>query len=90
MPLYLVVSKRTGDEMTSYRIIRRRELEGLIGLGRSSIYAMMSEGRFPKPIKLGKRAVGWREADIKEWLAARPIAGSLLRLWQILTSKRGA
>ena len=29
---------------------------------------MMANGEFPKPIKLGRRAVGWREQDIKDWL----------------------
>lgn len=43
----------------------------MTGLSRSTIYAMMTEGAFPKSIKLGKRAVGWREADIAEWLDSR-------------------
>lgn len=53
------------------RIIRRREVEVRTGLSRSTLYAMMAEGEFPKPIKLGKRAVGWREADIAAWLESR-------------------
>lgn len=53
------------------RVIRRHEVENKTGLSRSTIYAMMAEGDFPKPIKLGKRAVGWREADIAKWLASR-------------------
>jgi prophage regulatory protein len=32
---------------------------------------MMAEGAFPKPLRLSKRAVGWRESDIAEWLAQR-------------------
>jgi prophage regulatory protein len=28
-------------------------------------------GKFPKPIKTGKRAVAWREVDLQAWLAAR-------------------
>ncbi len=38
------------------------------GLGRSTIYRMMAEGTFPKSIKIGARAVAWRESDIKEYL----------------------
>jgi len=53
------------------RVLRRRELEARIGLSRSTLYSMMAEGEFPKPIHLGKRAVGWRESDIAEWLAQR-------------------
>ena len=28
----------------------------------------MAEGEFPKPVCLGKRAVGWSGAAISEWL----------------------
>lgn len=41
------------------------------GLSRSSIYAMTAAGTFPKPVKLGARAVGWRESDLAAWLEAR-------------------
>ena len=53
------------------RILRRNQVEEQIGLSRSSIYQMMSEGAFPRPIKLGKRAVGWSEVEINDWLASR-------------------
>jgi hypothetical protein len=35
------------------------------------IYQMQAEGRFPQRIKLGERAVGWLESEVREWLAAR-------------------
>ncbi|MDE0784593.1 MAG: AlpA family phage regulatory protein [Planktomarina sp.] len=50
------------------QILRRKDVEKRIGLSRSSIYAMMAEGRFPQPIKLGLRAVGWRSDDLQRWL----------------------
>lgn len=53
------------------RILRRHQVERQIGLSRSSIYQMMSDGTFPLPIKLGKRAVGWAQSDIDEWLNNR-------------------
>ena len=54
------------------KIMRRREVEKTIGLSRSSIYSMMAVGEFPKPIRLGKRAVGWQQSDIETWLSERP------------------
>jgi len=57
--------------MMSMKIYRRRDVEHLVGLSRSTIYAMMAAGTFPKPIKLGKRAVGWRESDVLDWVASR-------------------
>jgi len=52
-------------------ILRRREVQARTGLSRASIYLAMKEGRFPRPIKLGLRAVGWVESEIEEWLAIR-------------------
>ena len=52
-------------------ILRRPEVEARIGLSRSGIYAAMAEGNFPKPIKLGARAVGWAESEIDAWLESR-------------------
>ncbi len=49
-------------------ILRRPDVEAVTGLSRSTIYKWMDEGSFPKPVKLGPRAVGWREADINDWL----------------------
>ena len=48
--------------------IRRKSLEAKLGLSCSTIYAMMAAGKFPRPVKLGRRAVGWREQDIVDWL----------------------
>lgn len=50
------------------QIFRRKDLEERLKLSRSSIYAMMSQGEFPKPVRLGRRAVGWKSTDIEKWL----------------------
>lgn len=49
-------------------ILRLPDVIEQIGLSRSSIYQKMAEGSFPKPIRLGKRAVGWLKKDIDNWL----------------------
>jgi|TARA_B110001450_G_scaffold232499_1_gene235116 prophage regulatory protein len=49
------------------KILRRKDIENQFGLSRSTIYAMMANGRFPKPVKLGHRAVGWRSDDLQSW-----------------------
>jgi prophage regulatory protein len=41
------------------------------GLSRSTIYAFVSQGRFPKPIPLGARSVGWLNSDIDAWIDQR-------------------
>ena len=49
-------------------ILRLPTVKARTGLSRSTIYLRISEGRFPKPVSLGGRAVGWIEAEIDEWL----------------------
>ena len=49
------------------KILRRKDIENQFGLSRSTIYEMMANGRFPKPVKLGHRAVGWRSDDLQSW-----------------------
>ncbi len=44
------------------------------GLGRSTIYRLMAESRFPSPVKLSTRAVAWRRSDLDRWSAERPPA----------------
>lgn len=53
------------------KTLRRRDVEARTGLSRSTLYAMMAQGMFPRPVRLGLRAVGWPEAEIVEWLEAR-------------------
>jgi len=59
-----------GSEMVK-TILRRPEVEQTTGLSRSTLYAMMAEGTFPRPGRLGKRAVGWRAGDVSAWLESR-------------------
>ncbi len=50
------------------RLIRLKEVMHRVGLGRSTIYRWMDEGKFPKPHSLGGYAVAWLEADVDEWI----------------------
>jgi prophage regulatory protein len=52
-------------------ILRLPAVKTRTGLSRSTIYLRVAEGKFPKPVSLGARAVGWLDAEIEEWLAGR-------------------
>lgn len=54
--------------LENLRIMKRSEVEYKTGLSRSSIYAKMADGTFPRAIKLGARSVGWLESDINQWV----------------------
>ncbi len=53
------------------RILRRKLVEAQTGLSRSKIYDLVAREQFPRPIKIGARAVGWVEADIEAWINAK-------------------
>lgn len=52
--------------------LRRRDVEALTGLSRSTIYDLMARGLFPRPVQLTTRAVAWPEGRVADWLANRP------------------
>lgn len=52
-------------------ILRLPEVKARTGLSRSSIYLQASRGSFPKPVRLGPRAVGWLESEVSGWVEAR-------------------
>ena len=53
------------------RLIRMKEVQHRVGLGRSTIYRWMDAGKFPKPVQLGGYAVAWAQEDIDEWICNR-------------------
>ena len=59
------------------RLLKRREVEQMIGLSVAAIYAKMDAGTFPRPVRIGSGkngAVAWRLSDIQRWIDALPIA----------------
>lgn len=56
---------------SKHSILRRKQVEARTGLSRSTIYLRINKGTFPRPIKLGVRAVGWLENEIEAWLISR-------------------
>lgn len=55
-------------------ILRLWEVKAITGLGRSTIYQYIREGKFPKQRKLGERAVGWYSTDVFRWVSERGVA----------------
>lgn len=49
-------------------ILRLPIVKARTGLSRSTIYLRVSKGRFPRPVSLGGRAVGWIESEVDSWL----------------------
>lgn len=78
---------------STFTIWRRRRVEGQSGYSRSTIYLRISQGLWPKPVRLGPRAVGWPASEVEAVNAAR-IAGlgdeQIRSLVTRLEAERGA
>ena len=53
------------------RIIRRHELTDKVGYCLGHIYRLERAGEFPRRVQLGRRAVGWVEEEVENWLRER-------------------
>lgn len=63
------------------KILKLPQVKAITALSTSSIYKKMTDGEFPRSIKLGGtsgRAVGWLESDIEAWLDEKIAESSLL------------
>lgn len=56
------------------RFVRLPTVMATVGLSRSQIYKLMSEGLFPQSVHLTSRAVAWREDQIIDWMNQRLLA----------------
>jgi prophage regulatory protein len=56
------------------RILRLPAVLLTTGLTCSTMYRLIAEGKFPAPVKLAKRAVGWQHNDVWKWTNDRPTA----------------
>ena len=53
------------------QILRRRQVEDLCGLSRSSLYEQIAKGNFPKPIPISTKSVGWLADEVRAWQERR-------------------
>lgn len=52
-------------------LLRLPQVEAATGYKRSTIYRLIKEGKFPAPVSLGARAVGFPSNEIQEWIETR-------------------
>lgn len=59
------------------RILRTPEVLELLGISRSSLYGKINpkakqfDASFPRPLKLGASAIGWRLSSLMAWIESR-------------------
>lgn len=60
---------KTATDLPPERLLRLVEVRSRVGLGKTSIYEMVAQGRFPKPFRITSAAVRWSEREIDAWIA---------------------
>ncbi len=53
------------------QILRLPDVCQVTGLGRSMIYQLEAQQRFPARVHISTRAVGWIEDEVQGWLTER-------------------
>ena len=55
------------------RLIGRKEVLLLIGISNATLWRWIKAGRFPAPMKIGKKKVAWRSSVLATWIAQRSV-----------------
>lgn len=59
------------QETRKSSIIRKAELQSMLGISDPSIYRWEREGKFPKRLQLGGNSVGWLLSEVEAWINAK-------------------
>lgn len=54
-----------------HRLLRRADVEKLTALSRSTIYAKIKEGTFPKPVPVGPGGVRWIASEVEDFISQK-------------------
>lgn len=58
------------ETLLSERLVPLRTVCIVMGLSRSTVYRMIAADAFPKPVKISRARVAWREREVQAWLAS--------------------
>ena len=67
----------TGQTFQMNQLINIHQVVGIVGVARSTIYAMMDEfspyydPTFPKKVKITQNRIGWSAWEINQWIETK-------------------
>lgn len=63
-------AQQTAAQRQARMILRLPAVKFVTGVGRSKIYKLMKEGRFPKARRIaGSHIVGWDSLEVEAWIS---------------------
>ena len=63
------------------QLLRLSDVTKLTGLSRATVYRLVEKDRFPRPRRIGDRAVAWVNSEVEEWADGLPVANQNIN-WQ--------
>ena len=58
-------------------LLRRKEVQEICAMARSTLWAKVRDGTFPAPLKTGPRTRAWTRSSVMAWIDARVEASCL-------------
>jgi predicted DNA-binding transcriptional regulator AlpA len=52
-------------------LLKVRDIQARLGIGRSAVYALIHEPSFPAPIAINSRILRWEVTEFEQWLLSR-------------------
>ncbi len=60
------------QNVDAQRLLSCQQVQALVGISRSSLYALVARGQFPRQVQITARRVGWMYSSVHAWIEARP------------------
>ena len=57
--------------MVTDRLLRMAEVIEITTLSRTTLYRLLGESKFPRPVMLSEHSPRWRESDIQAWISEK-------------------
>jgi len=67
----MTIESPASTPVHAIQILRLADVCKVTGLGKSIIYQLESQRQFPNRVRLTSHAVGWVDAEVREWLSER-------------------
>lgn len=62
------MTKTDNEHERPSALLRRGDVEAMTGLRTSSLYGLIADGKFPRPVHIGAHSVAWRECEVLDWI----------------------
>jgi prophage regulatory protein len=70
------------------RLLRLRDVLGIVGMSRAHVYNLIKQGLFPRPVALGSNCARWVQSEVQTWVGDRIVTGRLTRTEQAAPGNR--